>query len=195
MSLSTSAIISLADYKTFMGTPNLSPNDAVVEMVIESVSSIFSSVVECDLTSATYTAEAIDGTGKSWLYLPHWPVTTFTTCVEDDVTLVEDTDFYVDYDRGILDKVTMEWPWYSETPIWTNKRRGVVNTYVAGYATLPADIKLAALLETARQFEMIQHKMFGESSRSLEGVSVTINTDELLPGTLSTLGRYVRVRI
>lgn len=195
MSLSTSAIISLADYKTFMGTPNLSPNDAVVEMVIESVSELFDNVVECDLTSATYTAETIDGSGRSWLYLPHWPVTTFTTCVEDGTTLVKDTDFYVDYDRGILDKVTMEWPWYSETPIWTNKRHGVVNTYTAGYITLPADIKLAALVETARQFDVIQKRMFGESSRSLEGVSVTINTDELLPATLSTLSRYMRVRI
>lgn len=195
MSLSANAIISLADYKTFMGTPNLSPNDAVVEMVIESVSEIFSSIVECDLTSATYTSETIDGSGKSYLYLPHWPVTTFTSCIEDGTTLVENTDFYVDYDRGILDKANSGWPYYEDQMLWTRKKRGVVNTYTAGYTTLPMDVKLAALVETARQFDVINHKMFGESGRTQEGVSVEINTDELLPGTLTTLGRYVRVRI
>jgi hypothetical protein len=68
-------------------------------------------------------------------------------------------------------------------------------TYVAGYATLPADIKLACLIEVGRAFAMVDHKMFGESSRTVDGTSVTLNTDELLPATLATLGRYTRTRI
>jgi hypothetical protein len=37
--------------------------------------------------------------------------------------------------------------------------------------------------------------MFGESSRTVDGTSITLETGELLPATLTTLARYTRVRI
>jgi uncharacterized phiE125 gp8 family phage protein len=187
MSLSTSALVTLADVKTFLGLQNISASDAILEIIIEAVSASVTSEASPDLKSTTYTAEAYDGTGKSYFYLDHYPVTTLTSVVEDDTTLVKDTDYFSDDDEGILEK-----------PVgykWTTARGGVVVTYVAGYATLPADIKLACLIEVGRAFAMVDHKMFGESSRTVDGTSVTLNTDELLPATLATLGRYTRTRI
>lgn len=195
MSLSAAALITYEEAEKFLQKQNVSVETFILEAVIEGVSALFSDMVDCDFNSATYTAEAIDGSGTPWLYLPHWPVTVFTTCVEDGATLTKDTDFYVDYDLGIMDKPKYGWPTANYQSRWTTSKAGVVNTYTAGYAAVPADVKLACLMEVGRLYEIAQKKMFGESTRSLEGVSVTINTDELMPSTLSTLGRYVRVRI
>lgn len=195
MSLTSAALVTLADVKTFLGFQNVSTHDAILEMVIESVSASISNEASPDFKSAVHTAEAIDGTGKSYLYLDHYPVTTLTSVVEDGVTLVSGTDFYPDLDEGLLEKARSNWPWYDVQARWTTQKQGVVVTYTAGYATIPADVKLACLIEVGRAFAMVDHKMFGESSRSVEGTSVTLNTDELLPSTLATLARYARTRI
>jgi len=195
MSLTSSALVTLADVKTFLGIQNISTSDAILEIVIEAVSASIVNEAFPDLKSATYTAEKYDGTGKSYLYLDHYPVTAMTTVVEDGVTLVKDTDYFVDMDEGLLEKARYSWPGYDSQAVWTTSKQGVVVTYTAGYATVPADIKLACLIEVGRAFAMADHKMFGETSRSVEGVSITLSADELLPSTLTTLGRYERTRI
>jgi hypothetical protein len=195
MSLSANAIITLADAKTALGRQATSEGDEILEMVIEAVSASFQNEASPDLKSATYTAEAYDGNGRSYFYLDHYPVTTFTSLAEDGTTLVKDTDYFVDMDEGIVEKGCTGWPGLMYPAKWTANRGGIVVTYVAGYSTLPADIKLAALVEVGRQFSMIREKMFGESSRTQEGMTISVNTDELLPSTLATLGRYVRVQI
>lgn len=195
MSLSANAIITLADAKAFLHKQNISTDDDIIETVIEAVSATFQNEAGPDLKSVTYTAEVNDGTGKSFLYLPHYPVTTLTSVVEDGSTLVKDTDYFIDMDGGILEKANYGCGYHSFSGRWTRSKGGVVVTYVAGYATLPADIKLAALIELSRKCSMIEHSMFGETSRTVENVSITVNTDELLPATIATLGRYTRLRI
>jgi len=196
MSLNTAtALVTLADVKTFLGMANVSTGDAILETIIEAVSASMSNEASPDLKPATYTAEKYDGTGKSYLYLDHYPVTTLTTVVEDGATLVKDTDFFIDMDEGLLEKARSNWPWYDVQATWTTKNQAVVVTYAAGYAAVPADIKLDCLIEVGRKYAMVDHKMFGESSRSVEGVSVTVDTGDLLPATLATLGRYKRTRI
>lgn len=195
MSLTSAALVTLADVKTFLGLQNISTSDAILEIVIEAVSASIANESFPDFKSATHTAEKYDGTGKSYLYLDHYPVTAMTTVVEDGVTLVKDTDYFVDMDEGLLEKARYSWPGYDSQAVWTTSKQGVVVTYTAGYATVPADVKLACLIEVGRAFAMVDHKMFGETSRSVESVSVTLSADELLPSTLTTLGRYTRTRI
>jgi hypothetical protein len=195
MSLSANAIITLADAKTSLGRQAISEADDLLETVIEAVSVIFQNEAYPDLKSATHTAEVYDGNGRSYFYLDHYPVTTFNSLAEDGTTLIKDTDYFVDMDDGIVEKGYTGWPGIMYAGKWTANRGGIVVTYVAGYSTLPADIKLAALIEVGRQFSMIREKMFGESTRTQEGMTISVNTDELLPSTLATLGRYVRVQI
>ena len=189
MSLSTTALITLADFWTFMGWPAGDHDDATaqVETIIESVSAAFHDGVGCDLQSAVHTAETMDGSGKTYLYLAHWPVTVFTSLTEDTVALTENTHFYVDYAYGILDR-------HSDTT-WTSSRRGIVVTYTAGYAAVPADIKLACLVEVARAFETARKKMWGQESHSVDGNSYSLSLDELLPSTVATLAKYTRPRV
>lgn len=76
------------------------------------------------------------------LTLSRWPVTSVTSVVENDVTLVEDTDFLVVSDKGQLLRIDANgnpraWPSYKITVV-----------YVAGYQllqTLPWDIEDAVI--------------------------------------------------
>lgn len=187
--LSDDALVTVDDVRTFLGLKSGSSPEADIKLVpiIEAVSAAMSGSADCDFLPVEDIEETKNGTGMSYLYLDHWPVVDLTSVVEDEVTLVEDTDFYLDYDLGIL------WKLYSGK--WTTRRRGVVVTYDAGHEAVPADVKLAAIVESARAFSSLDKQMFGESSRTEDSVSITINTDELLPATLETLGRYRRVQI
>jgi hypothetical protein len=196
MSLTTNALVTLDQAFAILGWASGSHGGDVanVESVIESVSRAFNGVIGCTLAKTVYTAVKYDGSGKSYLLLPHWPITTFTSLSEDGAVLTAGTHFLVNYALGILEKESC----YGK---WTTSLQGILTTYTAGYDItgtltnpLPGDIKLAAQVEVARQYDVIDKKMFGESSRTIEGVSITINTDELLPSTLTTLARYRRVR-
>jgi len=197
MSLTANALISVADFMLFMGWPPESHAEdiPVVEMVIEGVSASFSNYADADFKSATYTSVKLDGTGKTYLFLPHFPVTTFTSLYEDDTLLVKDTDYWVDTDLGILYRIITNWPSSESVGRWTSARQGLTVTYAAGYATVPPDVKMACLLEVGRAYEMVKNHMFGETSRTVEGVSISLSTDELLLSTLAVLGRYSRTQI
>jgi hypothetical protein len=192
-SLAANALITLADFRGFMKDESIGKN--IAETIINSVSQAFASEADPDFLPSTAVVETINGNGKSYLYVSRYPITDIDSVVEDGVTLTEDVDYFADYDEGLLEKATTGWPTYGAAGKWTTARGGVVITYDVGYATVPSDVKLACLIEVARKFTIIQQGMFGMSSKALEGVTVNINTDELLPETLATLARYTRTRI
>jgi hypothetical protein len=186
----STALVTMDDVRNFLGiAPGKKSEDTpLLTTIIEAVSTTFQNECSADLkpiASATYT---LDGNGRSYLYLPNYPVTALTVLTEDDWTLTKDTDFSVDYDNGIIEKITSGMK-------WTTARQAIDVTCAVGYATLPTDIKLACLVEVARKYNLIKQGMFGESSRTLEGVSITVSTDELLPATLVTIERHERVKI
>jgi hypothetical protein len=68
------------------------------------------------------------------LHLTRWPIISVTTVIENDVTLVDGTDFRVDYINGRLTRMDASgypraWPSYP-----------IAVTYAAGYATIPYDV-------------------------------------------------------
>jgi hypothetical protein len=124
-------------------------------------------------------------------------VTALPSVVEDGVTLTVDTDFYSDATSGILEKAKWNWPWYNYQSAWTTKPQAIVITYTAGYAqatTLPADLKMAALKEIARQYQIFIEKGHGESSRSIEGSSVSF-AEGTRPEWMEVVSRYRRMRV
>ena len=195
--VSATALVTLDEARSFMGwkSGEFPENDARLGIIIDAVSALFASEADPDFKSATYTAEKHDGNGKSYLYLDHYPVTTFTSLTLDGTTLTQDTEFFVDMDEGILECGYTGWPGIMYPAKWTSQRQGIVVTYIAGYAAVPADVKMACLVEVARAWNTVNAQMFGESGRTQEGLTINVNTDELLPATLATLGRYTRVRI
>lgn len=175
-------------------------HDVVVEYIINSVSQEFSTFASRQFMSATYTGLTLTGNGTKYLWLPNWPVTALTSVAEDTVTLTLDTDFYADLTEGLLTKASFHGTLYGEmygyasTP-WSTDTHGIVVTYTAGYtaALLPADLKLAALAEIARQYQKYLLKEHGETSRSVEGSSVSMSAEK--PDWMAVVSRYRRIRI
>lgn len=96
----------------------------------------------------------LDGTGADTLMLPGWPVTAVTS-VEVEGTALEADDY--EWSRvGELTRATVfgsgGWPGASPRTFgaWPAGKRNVVVVYTHGLATIPNDIKLAALLAAAR---------------------------------------------
>lgn len=188
--LSSNNILTIEEARAFLkGDTGI--EEGVIETAIEGVSARFANRIGTrSLRHQTYTAMTLDSPGEKYLYLPAWPVTAITSITEDGVTLVENTDFYVDYDAGILERI-------SDTGNWLEMRRAIVVTFAAGYAisgtvTLPYALKYAAMVEVGRAVQAIQHRLWGEQSRSTDEGSVSFNTDEFLPETVETLRHYRR---
>jgi uncharacterized phiE125 gp8 family phage protein len=171
--------------------------DVVIETLINGVSQQFSTYAGRLFISATYTALKLTGDGTPYLFLPTWPVTLLSSIAEDGVARTVDVDFYADLPNGILEKAKWNWPWYDLQATWTTKTQGILITYTAGYTqatTLPADLKLAALKEIARQYQAFITKDTGESSRSVQGSS-TSKSDPARPEWMEVVSRYRRLRV
>ena len=176
-------------------------HDVVIEQIINSVSQQFSTYASRKFISAVYTAVKFEGNGTPYLYLPNWPITTLTSIVEDGVPLVLATDFYVDLETGLLTKATYANTLYGEmygggAYLWTRLTQGIVVTYTAGYtlALLPADLKMAALKEIARQYQIFITKANGVASSSVSGSSSSASTPDK-PEWMEVVSRYRRIRI
>ena len=201
MSLSTNAVVKLDDLFALLGFGSGTHGEDVanLEAAIEAVSLVVRHKTNCDLVpaAAAYTAQKIDGSGSKYLYLPHWPVTVLTSVTEDDSLLVENTDFYhldpgdLDKNRGVLER--------ADGLNWTATQRGVLATYTAGYLippnvspTIPGDLKLAALLQSAELWKRIKDKSWGKTSESAGGQTTTFSEKELLPFVAEILKKYWR---
>jgi hypothetical protein len=184
MSLIAQALVTADEADAYLQNQN-ADHDDVIEFIINGVSQDFSAFAGRRFVSAVYTAFRLDGNGEHHLYLPDWPVTTLTSVAEDDVALVEDTDFYADDENGVLERVGRR---------WRHAHQNILLTLTAGFVqatTLPANIKLAALKEIQRQYQIFLTKGQGELSRSMQGGSVSFaSPDE--PEWKKTLRQYRR---
>ena len=199
MSLITQSLVTAAEAEDYCQIQS-PEHDVVIERIINGVSQQFSTYASRNFISAVYTAVKMTGNGTAYLYLPNWPVTTLTTVVEDGATLTLDTDFYSDQTEGLLTKAnyhgTLYGAMYGYSTNWSINTHAIVITYTAGYtaALLPADLKLAALKEIARQYQAFITKDTGESSRSVQGSS-TSKSDPARPEWMEVVSRYRRLRV
>ncbi len=196
MALISQALVTADEVDAYIQNQNAT-NDTVIEYIINAVSQEFSTYADRAFISTVYTALKLDGPGGTELYLPNWPVTTLTSIAEDGVTLTVDADFYADLTRGVLSKARWNWPWYDMAATWTTKNQGILVTYTAGYVqatTLPADLKLAALKEIARQYQVFITKANGVASSSVSGSSSSAATPDR-PEWMEVVSRYRRLRV
>lgn len=77
-------------------------------------------------------------TAESKFYLKHYPIASITSLVEDGTTLTENTNFYVDYNTGKVEKITdpdnIANPDRNRLGYWTTERNVIVVNYVGGHA-------------------------------------------------------------
>lgn len=166
----TSNLTTLANLKEHLRIPDAG-EDAYLTNLIARVSEWIKRETRRVLTQTTLT-EIHDGRGRPAFRLRDWPVISFTTlhedpeCVYGANALVDATEYVVDARLGeVIRKFSVPFLRYAQS------LRAV---YVAGYATIPLDLEMAAIELCALKWR--RRKNEGLSSRSLQDGSVTYFT-------------------
>ena len=125
--------------------------------------------------------------GRKYYFLPAYPIdeSVTLTVVLDGNTQTKDDDYYVWADKGLIEFETV--PTYNEP-------KQLAITWTGGYvdnATIPADIQMATIMQTAFIFR--RRKDIGLSSISLPDGSISVNAPtELLPEVKAILKSHRR---
>lgn len=77
--------------------------------------------------------------GLTSLTLSRWPVVAVSSVVENEIALVDGTDFRIDYTRGTLQRFDAN-GYPKQWPAWL-----IVVQYTGGYTAIPDDIQDAAI--------------------------------------------------
>jgi hypothetical protein len=162
-------LVTLSEYKAYKNISS-TEQDSVINGLITRVSSFIKTY--CGKTFVDYASvdkvEYFDGVGIDKLFLDEQPVISITSIeISNDggltyqTPLVEYTDYFVDYDIGVVSAL------YSNFVLESTIAQGISNrnvkvTYKGGYTTTPSDIKQAALdlIEYYRNEEYTPRKQF-----------------------------------
>ena len=188
-------ILDLATYKTLKGmkTVNTAQDDQITAL-ISSVSSAIITYIGYDFLSyfnADYTEYF---TGKdSVLPLSIYPVKGGSVSVFDKDSLgvyqplVEDTDFYIDYDLDCILSVS------GNSFAYYPKPRLIKVVYRGGYATCPFDIQMAAV--ELVEFYLKQEKTPSKTMGGAETMQFVTTPQGRLPNHIATILDMYRVAL
>jgi len=164
-------LITLADYKTAEGIQS-TKDDAKLELLIESVSQLVKTYCGNSILDF-YTTTKTETLSINWasniVQLTESPVNTVSSVKEREnlsdsyTTLVENTDYYVDLATDSIYRVNSN----GTAKNWSNGPGAVKVVYKAGYATVPADLKLA-VIDLITYYHKDEHK----ARQTIAGASI-----------------------
>jgi hypothetical protein len=191
MGLNANALITVDDFRGYMGDGVSSAFENLMELIINGVSQEFDRFVSRVLKQATHTNLYLDGNGEQILNLPNWPAADLGTVTEDGTLLVngltEDYVLYTSDDDAYLYKIGGVW---LEGP-----KTVLISTVKLGYATIPGDVQLKCIKQCALEYQQMKKKELGESSHSRGDESVSFVELGLLPDVEAVLKRYRRYKL
>jgi len=128
MTLEANALVSLADLKVYLKETGTT-FDAILEILINDLSTAFDKIVKYNLAEQTYTTQLYDGNNKRRLYLKHYPINSVSALTEDDDALTEgsDEDFMIYQNEGYLWRVGAN---------WSEGNQNISVSYKAGYVAI-----------------------------------------------------------
>ena len=163
-------LINLADYKIAEGIQS-TKDDAKLDLLINSVSQLVKTY--CNTTFVDYYTNAKTelfniNYNESFVQLSEGPVVMSDgnkpviserdSITSSYTTITEDVDYYVDTDLDCIYRMNKAWP----------KGPGAVKVvYKAGYATIPADLKLA-VIDLITYYHKDEHK----ARQTIAGASI-----------------------
>jgi hypothetical protein len=181
-------LVTLDDAKAMIGKTT-DEDTAVIEMLINGISTQFNIETGRTLKETTYATVYFDGNGQKCLSLPNYPVASIGTVVEDDVTLTEGEDY--DY---LLYTSNNDAYLYRIGGFWTLAPKGIkLTSYKAGFPTIPADLKMACLKQVGAEFDRYMKKDWATSAITFPDGSLTRIEAGLLPDVRKVLDRYRRI--
>lgn len=189
------ALITAAEARAFLPSNQGTADDALLDTLIARCGAFFarycgyppaSAGVAATMETATYT-RYLDGNGTRDLRLGVAPVQSVTS-IYDDVdqdfaaaTLVASGDYAITDANEALIRLTST----AAHGQW-NKSKGTIKaTFVAGFSTVPADVKQAAVLQVQHWYGLRGHG--GKTSISVAGGGNAGLRDETMPPAVRQL--------
>lgn len=184
------SLISISEYKVWAGITGTA-QDALLTVLVDAVSMEVRRLCDRNLTNGFESAsrtERYDGTNDSTIQLIEWPVTAITSVTlysaGGDTQVLDSSTYRVNGDSGVLSRIDPKMGRYPVTAFGTVNAtfsvqpwfdQGFDNVevvYTGGYATIPADIKMACYRLTDLAYAARGRNM-GIQSESLGGYSYT----------------------
>lgn len=176
-------IATLAELKSYLWIID-SSQDTILTIFLDSADDFVKSYIGREIESATYT-EYFDGDGQREILMKNYPVTTLTSFDENTGTL--QTPVWTAKDPTTF-KLS---PNIAKLFLTFYKTRGFQNfkvVYVAGYETIPGDIKLATLKLAAWYYN--RRTSDGIKKEWVAGDSVEYDTTEIPSDVFIILNNY-----
>ena len=182
------ALATAEDVRQYLNRSIGDDGEMVLDMYLDGVQQLFETECKRAFDSATYTDHYLDAPGTDRIFPAQYPVTAISSIYQDSsrgwdaTSLIDSADYFIDSDeRGIILKSGT----FIESP------KAIKITYTAGYTTIPNDLKMICIIETARLFRKdYVNQDLGVKSRNEEGLVTSFLTDTFLPGTKRVLKRY-----
>lgn len=173
-------LCTLDDLKGYLeGLANVNKYDTLLAAIITMTSKRFGSYCEreWDNNSGNDITEYFDGTGQDFIIVKHVPIASVTSLYDDANrsygadTLIDATDYVFYADRGIIQL---------DGSTFGKGLKNIKAVYKGGYtaSTIPDDLRMACLLESAKTFEM--RKRLGLDSKSAQGGSVMVTPKSMV---------------
>ena len=190
------ALVTLAEVKTHLGVKSSTHDAQLASFITSAEANIYNWVRRTSFESATYT-EYPQGLNSKWLRLREMPVTSITSvAIDSERTFASSATLATtEYSliNGGLYRVTGTWPGVVQRRSGllgasVQPSNGIIKVvYVAGYATVPEDIKYCVKQAVARTIAV---KGGGAlKSESLDGYTYTLDSEA---GRGDALGEEVR---
>lgn len=190
MSVSAYALCSLADVKNYLGIEGaVSTKDNLIESLIDSCSTFIESYCQRQFKSRSR-VEYYSGDGHSNKLIPkYYPIISITS-IYDDTSRGYGADYLMDPDDyTVLDNRIIAFG----TGVFSFGYNNIKLTYIAGYATIPFDLKQAAIeLVAMKVREGEIGGILGLTSKSdQQGFSFTYKDIDILQSVKVVLDKYV----
>jgi hypothetical protein len=173
--------------KSYIGINTIdSTEDALIETLIDAVSTMFVSYCGRGFESATYTEYYSGNDYPNTVYTNNFPIITVSG-IYDDTSWTFGSDTLISGSNYMVDDISITLlPGY----VFSAGKKNIKVIYTAGYSTIPSDIKQACIEEAARKYK--RKDRIDISAISLSNESISMFSDEFLPATKIVLNRYKR---
>jgi len=176
MTVDAAAWTTLAAVREYLNLPtNEVDRDTFIENLINRSYKVLEAYIGKTIKSATYT-EYYDGDGTDTLLVDQWPIISITSLNEDvsrdflGDTAIDATDILIYAKEG---RIVL----YADEYAFSIGKQNIKIVYVAGYADIPADLALAALMHVSSIYNLAGAD--GHVGMSLGGLSKSIDTAPL----------------
>lgn len=182
------ALITLEEYKGYYAISSPT-HDGRLTILIDLVSELVENYISRELAPITYTNKTFELLG-TMAFLDNFPIRALTTLEffsssTSTWVAIPDTDYELDEDNGTVEIFNS----VSLADTTTSRSKPIRATYDGGYATLPADIKLAIFDLVTYYNKREQNPVRGMAGQSIDNSSAT-NGSEMPPHIKRVLSLY-----